>query len=66
MASNDENIYSLHNVEEPIDSLVGRFNDCADFVSGVEEPVTDTQLVRVVCGLVINTGQYLEYCRAWR
>ena len=30
------------------------------------EPVSDTQLVRITYGLVAETGQYPEDCRAWR
>ena len=37
-----------------------------DFATADGDPVSETQLVRIAYGLVAETGQYPEDCRAWR
>ena len=66
MAANDERLRSSYNTEEPLKSLIGRLNECADFATAAGEPVSEIQLVRIACGLVAESGQYPEDCRAWR
>ena len=36
-----------------------------DFATADGDPVSETQLVRIAYGLVAETGQYPEDCRAW-
>ena len=62
MAEIDECLQSRYNAEEPIESLVKRLKECADFAMEESKPVTKTQLVRIVYRMVNETKQYQEYC----
>ena len=66
MAANDKIIRVLYNAEEPLESLIERLDECADFTTSTREPVSETQLVRIVYGLVDEMGQYPEDCWVWR
>ena len=58
MASNDERIQEYYNAKEPLDILVKRLDQYADFVTAVREPVSETQLACITYGMVEETGQY--------
>ena len=47
MVNSDNNIRSLYNSEEPLNSLVERLNKCVDFAVPVGYPVTETHIVRI-------------------
>ena len=66
MAANDERLRAQYNAKEPIESLIERLNECADFTTAAGETVSDTQLFHIAYVLVAETGQYPEGCRAWR
>ena len=65
MAANNERLRASCNTKEPLESLIKRLNEYADFTTAASEPVSETQLVRIAYGLVYKTGQYPEDCRAW-
>ena len=66
MTSNNERLRSSYNSEEPLEILIKRLDECADFATAAREPVSDTQLVRIAYRLVADTGHYPEDCRACR
>ena len=66
MAANEKRIRASYNAEEPLESLIERLNECADFTTAASEPVLETQVVRIASVLVAKTRQYPEYCRAWK
>ena len=66
MAANDKRLQASYNAEEPLKSLTKRINKYADFSTAASKSVSDTQLLLITYGLVSNTGQYPEDCRAWR
>ena len=47
MAVNDEILQASYKTEEPIESLIKRINECADFATASGEPVSETQLVHI-------------------
>ena len=55
-----------YNAKEPLESLIERINECADFATADSEPVLEAQLVCIAYGMVAKTGKYPEDCRAWR
>ena len=57
---------AAYNSEELLESLIERLDKCVDFATEAGDPVSETQLVRIAYGLVAETGQYPEDCRAWR
>ena len=66
MAENDERLRASYNNEEPLEILIERLNECADFATASGKPVLETQLFRIAYGLVAETGKYPEDFRAWR
>ena len=66
MAANNERLRAYYNAEEALESLVERLNECADLATAACKPVLETQLVHISYGLVAETFQYPEDCRAWR
>ena len=66
MTANNERLRASYNSEEPLESLIERLDECADFATAAGEPVSETQLVRIAYGLVTETGQYPEDCRSWK
>ena len=64
MVVNDERLRVSYNAEDPLESIIERLNDCADFATADGEPVSETQLVCIAYGLVAKTGQYQEDCRS--
>ena len=66
MAENNEILRASYNAEEPLESLIERLNECADFATAAGAPVLETQLVRIAYRLMLETGKYPEYCRTWR
>ena len=57
MTSKNERLQALYNSEEPLENLIKRIDECADFVTASGEPVSETQLVRITYGMVAETGQ---------
>ena len=64
--ANSERLRSPYNAEEPLESLIERLNECADFSTAASEPILGTQLIRITYVLVADTVQYPEDFRAWR
>ena len=64
--ANDEQLRYPYNAEEPLEGIIDRINKCADFAMASSEPVSETKLIHIACGLVAETGQYPENCWEWR
>ena len=47
-------------------SLYTRLNECADYTTASGKPITEGQVVRISCGLVIETGKFQEDFWTWR
>ena len=47
MAVNDEIIRATYNADKPLESLIERLNECADFANAASETVSETQLVHI-------------------
>ena len=62
--ANDERLQASYNSEDPLEILIKRLNECVEFATAASKPVSETQLVRISYGLVTETGQYPEDCRA--
>ena len=45
--ANDERLRESYNTEEPLESLIKRLNECADFATAAIEIVLETQLVQI-------------------
>ena len=65
MSANDERPKYPYNAEEPLEGIIERLNECADLAAAETETVSKTQLVRIACGLIEDTGQHLKDCREW-
>ena len=57
MAANDERLRASYNAEEPLKSLTERLNKCAEFATAADDPVSETQLVRIAYSQVAETGK---------
>ena len=57
IAENNERLRAPYNAEDLIKSLVRGINKCANFSTAARETVSQTQIVRIVYGLVYETGQ---------
>ena len=45
ISTNDICLFSTHNSEDPIESLIKQLNECENFAAAAGKPVTDTQSV---------------------
>ena len=66
MAANDKRLRAPYNAEDPLNSLIERLNECADFVTACTKPVSETHMVRIAYVLVAEIDQYPEDWRARR
>ena len=57
IAENNKRLRAPYNAEDLIESLVRGINECANFYTAARETVSQTQIVRIVYGLVYETGQ---------
>ena len=55
MPENDERVWAPYNMEEPLESLIERLNECTDFATSASDPVSETQLAHITYGLVMET-----------
>ena len=53
-------------MEEPSKVLIERLNECTDFSAAANEPISETQLVRISYGLVAETVKHPRGSRVWR
>ena len=60
MAANDKRLRAPYNAEDPLNSLIERLNECADFVTAGTKPVSETHMVRIAYVLVAEIYQYPE------
>ena len=60
MAANNERLRASYDAEEPLENLIKRLDECANFATAAGEPVSETQPVRITYILVAETGQYPE------
>ena len=58
MAVKQNCFYSPYNLKEPLETIIERLDECADFAVAMSEPVTDTQLVYVVYRIFPENGIY--------
>ena len=65
MAVNNKRLWFPYNSEEPVEILVERLNECADFTTAVRDPVTETHLTLIVYGLMAETNVYQEGFWFW-
>ena len=52
--------FAAISVEDPLNSLIERLNECADFVTAGTKPVSETHMVRIAYVLVAEIYQYPE------
>ena len=57
MLADDERLQPHCNTEEPLEGLIERLNECAEFAAKASELVSETQLLHVAYRLVAETGQ---------
>ena len=58
VAASNKNILSQYKLEDPLEGIIERLNEYADFAAAASEPVTDTQIFHITYELVVETGHY--------
>ena len=61
-----EQLREIYYLDDPLERLYTRFNECVDYATSSSEPIIEGQLVRIAYGLVVETGKSQEDCHIWR
>ena len=56
LAENDRKLQETFNPDEPIESFYTSLNECADYATAADDPITEGKFVRISYGLVAETG----------
>jgi hypothetical protein len=66
LAQNYERLNTLHNLNQLIETLFQQNQDARAFAVAGGQPYGATRIINVAYTLVLNTGLFLDACRAWQ
>ena len=66
LQENDAVFRIPHDINQPIESLFDRFENCGDYAAAGNTPYSLEQVIDIAFQIVYHTGLFVENCKSWK